>query len=422
VRLPPYVASHPAAVEATLPLVGIAIAVVLFYYFIRWKRHTFGKLGLSPGEIAVIIWASLVGSLLNIPIAPFGDGFIGINIGGAVVPIVLSAYLIRRKGLPINEVLVGILAVALVSYLVTTYDPEIGVYATFPWYLLPPFTAFLVAAFAFWHQRPHSAALAYVSGVIGTLIGADLFRLPEILAGPAPGAGGILSIGGAGVFDMVFLSGILAVTMESTILARTREDLVTQWGHNPIDAEYQAWVRRKEQESEEARAKYRQIERGRKEDPRTYAQRKLREQTQIRPPTPSPERTSITRTPHRAGGTTRTSIPRSQAYRSRYESRYTRRTERPRYESRYQPRYQKRTATTRTGTRGSGPADKQTQQWRPLETERSPSGASGIKTESQRPPPIEGPRPPPRQPRPASGTRRIPASHRARGLYRRDDS
>jgi uncharacterized membrane protein len=51
--------------------------------------------------------------------------------------------------------------------------------------------------------------VAYVSGVLGTLIGADLSNLGVIPKLGAP----IASIGGAGTFDGVFLSGIIAVLL-----------------------------------------------------------------------------------------------------------------------------------------------------------------------------------------------------------------
>jgi len=50
---------------------------------------------------------------------------------------------------------------------------------------------------------------AYVAGVLGTLIGADLANLNVIPKLGAP----VASIGGAGTFDSVFLSGIIAVLL-----------------------------------------------------------------------------------------------------------------------------------------------------------------------------------------------------------------
>ena len=54
-----------------------------------------------------------------------------------------------------------------------------------------------------------SAPLAYISGTLGVLIGADLARLGDIRKMGTP----IASIGGAGTFDGIFLSGIVAVLL-----------------------------------------------------------------------------------------------------------------------------------------------------------------------------------------------------------------
>jgi len=53
--------------------------------------------------------------------------------------------------------------------------------------------------------------VAYVSGVLGTLIGADIANLDKIRGLGAP----VASIGGAGTFDGIFLTGILAVLLAS---------------------------------------------------------------------------------------------------------------------------------------------------------------------------------------------------------------
>jgi uncharacterized membrane protein len=74
--------------------------------------------------------------------------------------------------------------------------------------LVPPFIAALVALLV---ARTNVAAVAYVSGSLGTLIGADLLNLGRIQGLGAP----VVSIGGAGTFDGIFLTGILAVLLAS---------------------------------------------------------------------------------------------------------------------------------------------------------------------------------------------------------------
>jgi uncharacterized membrane protein len=51
--------------------------------------------------------------------------------------------------------------------------------------------------------------VAYISGTFGVLIGADLLNLKNLTALKAP----VVSIGGAGTFDGIFLTGIIAVLL-----------------------------------------------------------------------------------------------------------------------------------------------------------------------------------------------------------------
>jgi uncharacterized membrane protein len=60
-------------------------------------------------------------------------------------------------------------------------------------------------------SRENAAALAYIAGSMGTLIGADLTNLDKVRGLGAP----VASIGGAGTFDGIFLTGILAVLLAS---------------------------------------------------------------------------------------------------------------------------------------------------------------------------------------------------------------
>ena len=73
--------------------------------------------------------------------------------------------------------------------------------------LLPGLVPAAVAAILALIFAPSEAApVAYVAGVAGPLIGADLLHLKEI----EQSAVGVASIGGAGTFDGIVLSGIVA--------------------------------------------------------------------------------------------------------------------------------------------------------------------------------------------------------------------
>ncbi len=50
-----------------------------------------------------------------------------------------------------------------------------------------------------------------MAGTFGTLVGADLLNMPRVRRLQAP----VVSIGGAGTFDGVFLTGLVAVLLAS---------------------------------------------------------------------------------------------------------------------------------------------------------------------------------------------------------------
>jgi uncharacterized membrane protein len=72
--------------------------------------------------------------------------------------------------------------------------------------LLAPIAAAIIALLL---NPAQSAPLAYVSGTLGVLIGADLLHLREIRKLGAAQA----AIGGAGTFDGIFVTGVMAVLL-----------------------------------------------------------------------------------------------------------------------------------------------------------------------------------------------------------------
>ena len=127
---------------------------------------------------------------------------VAVNLGGAVVPLLLSGYLLLQAQAPVR-VLIATAVVAAVTHWYA--QPLRGVGIAVPLFI-PPLSAALVALLLVPQQAPLTA---YVAGTTGTLIGADLLHLRKI-----PGLGApVVSIGGAGTFDGVFLTGIIAVLL-----------------------------------------------------------------------------------------------------------------------------------------------------------------------------------------------------------------
>lgn len=204
-----------------LLILGIPAMFVLMY--LNVAALSFAKLGLSPQGAFLLLSMSLVGSLVNIPIfvkrvvlrgpglALFPvfyffppivqESVLAVNLGGAVIPSLFSLYLMRRAD-PAPTI-ISTAIVTLVSYRVARPVPGRGI--LLPAYV-PPLAAVL-CGLVFGKDNP--AVIAYISGTMGTLIGADLMHLGEIFGASS----GILSIGGAGVYDGIFLAGLLAVLL-----------------------------------------------------------------------------------------------------------------------------------------------------------------------------------------------------------------
>ena len=190
--------------------------------------YAYEKVGVDRRWVFTLLMLSLVGSGVNIPVAElppervlsgeevvfFGMRYvvpmvedwprtvIAINVGGAVIPTLLSLYLVVKNGLWAPS----LVAVAVVAAIVHALArPVRGVGIAVPG-LVPPLVA---ATTALAMSRRSAPALAYVAGSLGTLIGADLLNLGRIRGLGAP----IASIGGAGTFDGIFMSGILAVLL-----------------------------------------------------------------------------------------------------------------------------------------------------------------------------------------------------------------
>jgi uncharacterized membrane protein len=125
-----------------------------------------------------------------------------VNVGGAIIPAILSIYLLSKNRLW-GRGLIATFCIAAICHGVA--QPVRGVGIGLPIFV-PPLAAAFVAAIISWR---HAAPLAYAGGSLGVLIGADLLNLDKLRGLGTP----VLSIGGAGTFDGIFVTGIMAVLL-----------------------------------------------------------------------------------------------------------------------------------------------------------------------------------------------------------------
>lgn len=184
-----------------------AAGLLLTLIEIEAMEYGWEKLGIPHRWFFTLLAACLFGSMINLPILRMGDGpeatLVAINVGGALVPSALSIYLVLSRPESATSALIVAGVVSAVSYAIARPMKGVGI-------AMPILVAPLAAAGASLLLAPSAPAVsAYVGGTLGTLIGADLLNLRRIGTLGAP----VVSIGGAGTFDGVFLSGLLAVLL-----------------------------------------------------------------------------------------------------------------------------------------------------------------------------------------------------------------
>jgi uncharacterized membrane protein len=216
---------------------AMALMLLLLFALIRVWRYAYLRLGLSPGTAILVLAATLIGSYFNIPVyelAPhpvisgrvvdvFGMRYVipalqaqagtivAVNVGGAVIPTLVSLYLIVKHWLW-GKGLLAIIVVAAVCHWLAQPVPGLGIAMPI---FVPVVTTTIVALVL---SRVYAAPLAYIGGSLGVLIGADLLNFGHIQGLGAP----VASIGGAGTFDGIFVIGILAVLLASLLSWRDR--------------------------------------------------------------------------------------------------------------------------------------------------------------------------------------------------------
>ncbi|HWG05942.1 MAG TPA: DUF1614 domain-containing protein [Beijerinckiaceae bacterium] len=221
-------------------LVGVFL-ILVFLIEIGVLRYAYLSLGVSPRMAFLLLFGSLIGAYINIPITElppehmesareisyFGMKYIvpvvvdspgtiiAINVGGAVIPIFLSLYLVIRNQLWVP----AIVATALVTIIIHRLaEPVHGVGIAIPTFV-PPIATVIVACIVSFRN---AAPLAYIAGSLGTLIGADLLNLSKVAGLGAP----VASIGGAGTFDGIFVTGMLALLLATLIGGPTHPRVV----------------------------------------------------------------------------------------------------------------------------------------------------------------------------------------------------
>lgn len=191
------------------------LTLLFFYLYVTSIAKVLQRIGFSKEEAGSILLVTLLFGWITIPLLPYNGWWVGISVGGALIPLIICAYFIRAKRVNLAELAIGILIVTYISYFITRAEEGVGIVADIPIAFAPAIAAGLFSLSAFWIDIGQAAPLAYSSGIIGTILGADIMHLEEILSFAPPTEGfPLLSIGGANIYDMVYITGIVAVAVD----------------------------------------------------------------------------------------------------------------------------------------------------------------------------------------------------------------
>ncbi len=199
------------------------------------------KCGFGRREVGLLLVGGLVGIILgpfglfSVPLYIYQNSLLLIDIGGAIIPIVLSIYLIKTKKLNLPTLIASIAVISVVAYMISEFRPPLGIVSEFPFFLFPSFAAIGLALIVYRRRITSGIPFAYATTTFGVLIGADIVRIPLVMVGleevrVASGldvAAG--SIGGAGGMDLVFLAGLIAIAplffLATSALRRSKEKI-----------------------------------------------------------------------------------------------------------------------------------------------------------------------------------------------------
>jgi len=218
------------------------LAFFLFPLFLFFLGPVFRYgLGLPWFLVILVVWFSLLGSAINFPIKEFVSeqpiivsrevsffGFkwiipevvvgkqktvLAVNLGGAIIPILVSFYLLAysiptfdpNPSIAYLKIFIVTVIIAIVAKRLSRVVPGLGI--ALPGFIPPLLTVILTLIVFPVYTLNNPYVIGYVSGTIGTLIGADILNLGKITKVGSP----LISIGGAGTFDGIYLTGVMSV-------------------------------------------------------------------------------------------------------------------------------------------------------------------------------------------------------------------
>ncbi|TDA67044.1 MAG: DUF1614 domain-containing protein [Clostridia bacterium] len=205
---------------AGFPVGLIALVVVSGLIYLGLAHRLLDRLYLSDRAALAVIAAMVIGSFIDVPVVA-GPVRVSLNVGGALIPLGLAVYILVRAGTA-REWGRALLATAVTVAVLTSLN--LFVLSPDPWQtgrdFLDPLYVYPLVGGTVAYLAGRSRRAAFIAGTLGVLAldGVDYFRLTRA------GIPGVVAVGGAGLFDAVVVSGLLAVLL-AEVVGEVRERL-----------------------------------------------------------------------------------------------------------------------------------------------------------------------------------------------------
>ncbi len=199
-----------------LPFGMIALIVIGVLVYFGIAQRLLDRMRLTDKQAILFILAVIAGSFINIPIAQDPVN-ISLNVGGGLLPLLLCIYLFAKADETVERVraviAAGLVAVAIeLGSVYLPHEPEEM--------FMDPKLIYGIAAGLIAYIAGRSRRSAFIGGVVGIII-SDLIHVYKLIQAGTPGSS---NIGGAGVFDVTVIAGLVAVLI-AEVVGETREKL-----------------------------------------------------------------------------------------------------------------------------------------------------------------------------------------------------
>ncbi len=227
-----FFSAGPISILMIILLVGLAM-ILIPLLVLGIIGAAFTRLGFSWISALALVIFMVFGSFVNIPMyrirrdivqvyqneisdfdvcvpcasTPVWDTLVSINLGGAVIPICVSLYMMYRAIMILGTsliftVMIAIALVGIIAFISTRLVMRSGIQVPL---LIPGLTALLAGLLLTGGTGLSAAVTAFVGGTTGVLLGGNIANFYRIKNLEVPS----VSFGGAGTFGSIFICCIL---------------------------------------------------------------------------------------------------------------------------------------------------------------------------------------------------------------------